>query len=180
MNTLDKAYATINIITETGNLAFRGEVNSSNPAIATNDLVSVDTRRDIGTDNGVFEVQLVPRSEWFNRIRANDLVIIEFNRHSIGEDVVFFGLVDDVRLTIAGNSKATSITGRGFSKALANFEIGVLTQLQADTQVKNPIFQNILHQLPDGEISVADIIRSTFYNVFLKHENYTFNNYDIS
>ena len=174
MNTVDIAYTTVTIYSETGNLSFRG--STVNTGKATDDLLSVNTRRDLGTDNSVFELQLVPRNHWFEKIRPNDLVIIQMSRKSKGKDTVFVGLVDDIRLNLSANSNTTSITGRGFSKALANFEIGVLTQLQADTSVMNPIFQNILHQLPNGEVSVVDIIRSTFYNVFLKHEDYKFSN----
>ena len=174
MNKIDTAYTTVTIFSETGNLSFRG--NTTKQGKPNDDLISVSTRRDIGTDNGVFEIQLVPRNHWFQKIRPNDLVIIEMNRKSKGKDTVFIGLVDDTRLNMSGNSNTTSITGRGFSKAMANFEIGVLTQLQADTSVMNPVFQNILHQLPNGEISVVDIVRSTFYDVFLKHEDYRFSN----
>lgn len=174
MNKIDTSHTTVTIYTETGNLSFRGSSTKQGKPI--DDLLSVNTRRDLGTDNSVFELQLVPRNQWFQRIRPNDLVIIEMNRKSKGKDEVFIGLVDDIRLNLTGNSNTTSITGRGFSKALANFEIGVLTQLQADTSVMNPIFQNILHQLPNGEISVVDIINHTFYEVFLKHEDYQFSN----
>ena len=97
MNKIDTSHTTVTIYTETGNLSFRGSSTKQGKPI--DDLLSVNTRRDLGTDNSVFELQLVPRNQWFQRIRPNDLVIIEMNRKSKGKDEVFMAVACGMQLS---------------------------------------------------------------------------------
>lgn len=173
MNTISTSYATITFYTENQELSVRSSIiNDSN---LTNDLVSLSTKRDLSTDNPVFEINLVHRKPYMDYIRPNDLVKIELSRAGIGSKTVMYGLVDDIRENLTPMSANITVIGRGFSKALSNFEIGVLTSLEQSMNVMNPAYR-IIGQVPSGTISGDTIIRELFYKLFLDHEDYQFSN----
>lgn len=126
----------IEILTEKDNLVFRGtKVSPSqiDTVELVSDVLTCMTKRDMGVDCPTFSLNLIYRDQWFYSIGSNDLVIIKMARLP-GEKLqpVFFGLIDDIRKSevfAAGKPKRSiAITGRGFGKALINFEIGVVRE----------------------------------------------------
>lgn len=122
-------YIQVEIATETGMLALQ-----SNIAITSKnfdgDILSMVTNRDLAQDCPTFQLTVVYRNDWFEKIGSNDLVVIKIHRPPDAKATIFYGLVDDIRLTTDFSAdqpkRAFTITGRGFNKALINFTIGSL------------------------------------------------------
>lgn len=107
------------------------EVNSDK---LEQELLSFNTSRGLAVDCPTFSVTLCWRKNWFSKIYPNDLVIISAGRpnprRTEALEPIFFGLVDDVAKTwdfqTGKPQRSITITGRGFGKAFANFEVGML------------------------------------------------------
>lgn len=127
-------YATIEIYTETDKLSITQTVTVKDTTMA-NDILSIVTNRDMAQDCPTFTITISYQREWYSKISSNDLVIIKLCRPPEINNSVFFGLIDDVRCsndyTNSNPSRSITVTGRGFAKAFARFEIGTLSELNA-------------------------------------------------
>lgn len=132
--TVSRPYAKVAIYTETGMLSIKQELIVKDTTMDS-DILSIITNRDMQQDCPTFTITLSFQREWYGKIGSNDLVIIQMTRPPENKATVMFGLVDDVRKTTDYNSatptRAITVTGRGFGKAFARFEIGTLSELNA-------------------------------------------------
>lgn len=130
--TISAPYMKVSIATETGMLSFTQSANVNNSNL-DRDIVSFTTNRDMGSDCPTFSLTLVWRHDWFDKIGSNDLVVISLARPPEQLEVVFVGLVDDIRRSHSFNtmkpSRTLTISGRGWNKAMVNFIVGTLTEM---------------------------------------------------
>lgn len=126
-------YAKVTFATEKGNL----EIDQRIQNISTNDLdfdiLSIETSRDLGADDApTFTIVLVFKEFWFDQIHGNDLVTIELGRGD-NKKPVFFGMVDTIYKTWSyvdlQPKRTITVAGRGFNKALVQFGIGAIQEL---------------------------------------------------
>jgi len=126
--------ATVYFFTENANLVARGVNDPSSPF--DNDVIEIQTNRDMGSDSPTFNITLTRRQPWHEYVAANDLLIITMNRPPEKEAAIFVGIVDDSRLTMSiqngAPSRVISITGRGVAKAFIDFDIGVVPEAEAN------------------------------------------------
>ena len=174
--TVSNPYATVKLYTETGILTINQDVIVSNTNL-NRDILSIFTSRDMGQDCPTFTINLCWRHEWYTKISPNDLVEIWLTRPPEVEKPVFFGLVDDVRRGCDYNSKTPtrtlSVTGRGFNKALINFIIGTISELNATASIMGFMADQI--DIFTGG-SPGQIITGVLDNYLGKGCNYTFGN----
>lgn len=177
MVNLTHPWVLVKIKTENQDLALRASV-ALTPDL-DKELISVRTIRDMANDNVVFELELAYRQKWIDVIRANDLVEISICSPPGVPEVVCVGLVDDARHTasVSGGKPARSISvvGRGFNKALANFEIGILTEFGANAAEAYGVVHRTLQGLTPSGSTIDVIIQKLWSDLLLKHENYSFN-----
>lgn len=126
-------YAKVTFATEKGNLEIDQTIKNINTGDLDFDILSIETSRDLGADDApTFTIVLVFKEFWFNQIHGNDLVTIELGRGN-KKKPVFFGMVDTIYKTwsyVELQPKRTiTIAGRGFNKALVQFGIGALQEL---------------------------------------------------
>lgn len=133
--TVGHPYAKVEIATETAMLT----LNQNLAVTSTNfdgDILALTTSRDLGNDCPTFNLRVVYRHDWYDLIGSNDLVIIELCRPPEAKAAVLFGLVDDIRKTTDFSTgkpvRSFDITGRGFNKALVNFCLGAVTEIEGD------------------------------------------------
>lgn len=166
----------VSIATENGNLSLRG--SSAPRGNLNSEVISVNTKRDLANDNVVFNIELVYRDHWFKVLRPNDLVKITICQPPKSGELVVCGLIDDIRDTasIHSNSpyRSVSIMGRGFNKALVNFELGVLTEIENNSDLFNPV-QQVMMTLPYN-VEGWKVVDTLWNELLLKHENYEFSN----
>lgn len=130
--TVGHPYAQVEIATETGMLTL-----NQNLAITSKnfdgDILAITTSRDLGNDCPTFSLRIVYRHNWYDIIGSNDLVAISLCRPPEKKAYVFFGLVDDIRKTTDFSTgqpvRSFDITGRGFNKALVNFSLGAVSEV---------------------------------------------------
>ena len=174
--TVSNPYAKVKLYTETGLLTITQEVIVSNTNL-NRDILSISTNRDMGQDCPTFTITLCWRNEWYTKISPNDLIVIELTRPPEKSKPVFFGLVDDVRKSCDYNSKnptrTLSVTGRGFNKALINFVIGTISELNATASIMGFMADQI-NVFTGG--SPGQIITGVLENYLGKGCNYTFGN----
>lgn len=125
-------YAKVEVYTESAKLSINQTLTISEKNL-DKDILAITTSRDMSQDCPTFSIVLSYQREWYEKIASNDLLIIKMCRPPEKDGIVFFGLVDDVRKSesFQGNkpTRKLTITGRGFSKALARFEIGTLSEV---------------------------------------------------
>jgi hypothetical protein len=149
-------YAKVSIYTETGGLIISQDLNVATTDL-NKDILSMSTNRDMANDCPTFTITLTWRNDWYNRIGPNDLVIIQMTRPPEKEDEVMFGLVDDVRKNADYNNKSVNrsltLTGRGFCKAMLNFTIGTINEINANAEIMGfmPNHSSILQGVTPGE-----------------------------
>lgn len=123
--------------TESGMLSTVSTTGLTKDTDFDNDIISVSTIRDMGQDCPTFSISLVYRNNWYQNLSSNDLVIIKMQRPPESKAAVFFGLIDDIRKTLDFSSgqpqRAVQVTGRGFNKALVNFDVGLIENVSIDT-----------------------------------------------
>ncbi|WP_281422245.1 M23 family metallopeptidase [Peptoniphilus ovalis] len=126
-------YAKVEFATETGELTIFQKTKINESQLDLN-ILSIETKRDIGSDDcATFSITLVYKEEWYNSIGGNDLVIIRLGDGE-NEKPIFYGMVDSIYESesypdlIA--TRSLVISGRGFNKALIQFGIGAITDLQ--------------------------------------------------
>lgn len=127
-------YAKVEFATESGDIeieqkALLHDVNMDF------DILSIQTTRDIGSDDcATFEIELIYREEWYNNIHGNDLVKIDLGRGYTAEPVLF-GMVDNIyKSYYFGDLKpirTIRISGRGFNKALMQYGVGAVQEINA-------------------------------------------------
>lgn len=166
----------IEIITEKDDLVLRGiyeGVNVDSSDIVS-DVLSVMTKRSIGTYCPVFSITLVFRNDWFHKLGSNDLVIIHMARPPEKLEPVFYGLLDDIRKTQSfANGKpirTLTLTGRGFCKAFLNFEVGTVKEA--------PLVQEslgyVVKEQTIANLSAAEAVKSLIDVYTKKYINYNF------
>lgn len=173
----DKPEAVITFYTETGNLVAR---NVKDPkSNQDNDFISISTMRDMNADAPTFNINLTRNKMWNKWIASNDLVKIEMCRPPEKKRVVFVGLVDDVRKSVAMSEdgsvqRVISVTGRGVAKAFVANDIGVVPEAEyASTSVG--WLQSVGVNLSGS--SMSEILKATWDIVAKKMVNYKFSNH---
>lgn len=126
-------YAKVTFATEEGNLEIDQKIQNINTGDLDFDILSIETSRDLGADDApTFTIVLVFKEYWFNQIHGNDLVCIELGRGN-EKKPVFFGMVDTIYKTWSyvdlQPKRTITVAGRGFNKALVQFGIGAIQEL---------------------------------------------------
>lgn len=142
-----------------------------------NSVVRVSTNNDLSNDAGTFQIQLANNQPWEKVLGSNDLVIIQMQRQSTSKDpTVFVGLIDDVTKTVSVSNnqvqRVVQVTGRTFAKALINFEVGVVPEVEATDPSIGWLLGRITFQ---GE-SAAQIANEIMTKLVYKYMNYQFGN----
>lgn len=169
-------YVEVEIITEKENLVLRGqyEPNAIDTSNMVSDVVSLITKRDIGADCPTFSINLVYRNDWFTKLASNDMIIISVCRPPEKNAAVMFGLIDDIRRSrVIANGKpmrTVAVTGRGFNKALINFEVGAVKEANVSESALGFIFK----EFSLSTLSAAEAIRTVLGYYVEKYINYNF------
>lgn len=172
-----KPKSVVSFYTEEGKIMARSKPEKQGNEIDS-DIVSVNTMNDLNADAGTFQLVLTRKRPWHKTVASNDLVMISMNRN--GEDdtksTVMVGLVDDVRktTTVQGNSVQRTITivGRNFAKALINFEVGAVQEVEVTAASMGWLQGRVTFA---GENS-ANIVKGVMEELVFKYMEYKFNN----
>lgn len=126
-------YAKVEFATETGALTIFQKLKQVDKTMDF-DIINIETKRDIGSDDcATFTMNLVYKESWYNSIGGNDLVIIRLG-DGTKEKPIFFGLVDNIYESESYPdlipTRSLTVSGRGFNKALIQFGVGAITDLQ--------------------------------------------------
>ena len=126
-------YAKVEFATETGELTIFQKLKKNDKNMDLN-IISLETKRDIGSDDcATFSITLVYKEEWYKHIGGNDLVVIRLG-DGVKEKPIFFGMVDSIYESESYPelipTRSLVINGRGFNKALIQFGIGAITDLE--------------------------------------------------
>lgn len=134
---VETPFAQVEFATETGGLTIyqKNEITSDKMDF---DILSIDTSRDVGGDDcPTFSITLAFKKEWYERVGANDLVTIKLGR---GKDkwTVMYGMIDTIYKTMSyvdlKPTRTITISGRGFNKALIQFGIGAVQEINFSFQ----------------------------------------------
>ncbi|UXR28865.1 C40 family peptidase [Bacillus paranthracis] len=172
-----KPKSVVSFYTEEGKIMARSKPEKQGNEIDS-DIVSVNTMNDLNADAGTFQLVLTRKRPWHKTVASNDLVMISMSRN--GEDdtksTVMVGLVDDVRktTTVQGNSVQRTITivGRNFAKALINFEVGAVQEVEVTAASMGWLQGRVTFA---GENS-ANIVKGVMEELVFKYMEYKFNN----
>lgn len=126
-------YAKVEFATETGELTIFQKTKTADDNMDIN-ILSIETKRDIGNDDcATFLITLVFKEDWYYRIGGNDLVVIRLG-DGYKEKPIFYGLVDSIYESESYPelvpTRSIVINGRGFNKALIQFGIGAISDLE--------------------------------------------------
>lgn len=175
--TVEHPSAHITVATESEMLSFVGK-SAMYSNTFDGDVLSLTTTRDMGQDCPTFSMNIVYRNDWFTKIGSNDLVIIALQRPPEAKHNVLVGLVDDVRKTTDFSTgkpvRAFTLTGRGFNKALVNFNIGAISELSILSASGMGFFGTMLDVFAGG--SPAVVIKGVLDNYIGMGCNYGFAN----
>lgn len=142
---------------------------------ADNDIISVNTVRNMGQDCPTFTITLVWRGQWYSKLASNDLVLIRMQRPPESMETTFVGLIDDIRKTMDWSSgqpqRAIQVTGRGFNKAFVNFDVGLLKNIAID--MGTGFFGDLMQMT---QCNSYDAIRLAWSAYVGKGINYSFGN----
>lgn len=158
-------YAKVEFATETGALTIFQQLQQVDKSMDF-DIINIETKRDIGNDDcATFTMNLVYKESWYNSISGNDLVIIRLG-DGTKEKPIFFGLVDNIYESESYPdlipTRSLTVSGRGFNKALIQFGVGAITELQK-TAAKTGFFPGQRDVLTQN--SPAKVIE-TAYNYY--------------
>lgn len=158
-------YAKVEFATETGALTIFQKLQQVDKTMDF-DIINIETKRDIGSDDcATFTMNLVYKESWYNSISGNDLVIIRLG-DGTKEKPIFFGLVDNIYESESYPdlipTRSLTVSGRGFNKALIQFGIGAITDLQL-IAAQTGFFPNQMEVLTQN--SPAKVIE-TAYNYY--------------
>jgi cell wall-associated NlpC family hydrolase len=168
----------VSFYTEEGKIVARSTVSKEGKAIDS-DVVQINTNNDLNGDAGTFQIILTAKNRWDKVLASNDLVFISMGKDGTvdsKENVVMIGLVDDVRktATIQGTTvqRQVSVTGRNFAKALINFEVGVIQEVDMTVASLGWLQGRINFMGQDA----ANIIKQVMEQLVFKYMEYSFSN----
>lgn len=126
-----KPLAEVTFVTEQGELVARANNDPRNKSM-DNDVLSITTTRDMGSDSPTFCITLSRRNKWHRFLGSNDLVYIKMSRPPESLNLVMVGLIDDIRnrVLIGQDGKperVVTVTGRGMAKAFIEFDVGIVS-----------------------------------------------------
>lgn len=170
-----KPTSMVSFFTETGQLVARS--TGQEGSTIGGDIVEVDTDNDLSYDAGTFSITLTARNRWDKVVASNDLVLISMIRDS-GQDAqtasVMVGLVDDVRKSTQvmenGVSRQVSVTGRSMAKALINFEIGAVPEVDMVTDSVGWLEGKITF----NGVPSSQIVQQVMEKLVFQYMNYSF------
>lgn len=138
------------------------------------DVISVNTSRSMGQDVPTFQMQLVWRNKWFENLASNDLVIIKMQRPPATEEIVMYGLVDDIRRSLDWSSgqpqRTVQVTGRGFNKSLVNFDVGTVEIYKSSGQMSGGFFKNFQNIVRKSSAEVIELTYKAFMGQGLSYK----------
>lgn len=124
--------------TETAMLATVSTTGLTSANDVDNDIISVNTVRNMSQDCPTMTISLVWRRGWYQALSSNDLVVVKMQRPPEKKVEVFWGLIDDIRKTLdfsSGNpQRAVQVTCRGFAKAFVNFDVGLIENISVEPE----------------------------------------------
>lgn len=174
---IEVSHPTIEAIfyTETAALAAVSTTGLNSSTDVDNDIISVNTMRNMSQDCPTMNISLVWRRGWYKALSSNDLVIIKMQRPPEPKAEVFFGLVDDIRKTMDFSSgqpqRAVQVTCRGLAKAFVNFDVGLIENISI--QPETGFFSQLTSMCG---IDSYDAIQMVWNAYVGKGVNYKFNN----
>lgn len=122
---------------EYGKLASVSATSVTSSKDVDKDIISVSTIRNMGQDCPTFSISLVWKNSWYKNLASNDLIVIKMQRPPESKQVVFVGLIDDIRKSTDYSSgqpqRTVQVTGRGFNKAFVNFDVGLVEEAPIGT-----------------------------------------------
>ena len=164
----------INFYGEYGKLAVTSTLNPTSQEHFEQDIISVTTKRDMGQDCPTFMIQLVWRNDWYNKLASNDMLTIEMWRPPEQRHIVMYGLIDDIRRSTDWSSlqpkRTLQITGRGFNKALCQFDIGVLENYTAVTEVERGFFYQLQSMQGVSSSGAIGLVLDAYINKGMKYK----------
>lgn len=188
-----KPKAQVTFLTEKGELVARADNNVEKKNM-DNDILSITTSRDMGTDAPTFCITLVRRNKWHRDLGSNDLVYIQLQRPPEPLNTVMVGVIDDIRnrVVIGQDGKperVVTVTGRGMVKAFMEFDVGIVSDggeaavdmngnfgwvdavLGTSVVGSNPdvIIQNVITSLVDEYVKYSWSDTHTFKSVVQYH-----------
>ncbi|BAK52965.1 tail protein with lysin activity [Bacillus phage SP-10] len=172
-----KPEATVSFYTEKGEIVARSKPKKQGDAI-DGDVLQISTQNDLANDAGVFQIVLTAKNRWDKKIASNDLVIIKMHRNDDDKEdqTIMFGLVDDVRKTVSVGDETVErnvlIMGRNFAKALINFEVGVVQEVEMTTASLGWLEGRVNFM---GE-NAANIVKQVMNDLVFKYMEYEFEN----
>lgn len=173
-----KPRCVVHFFTESGNLIARAteDFNNKSGNLIDEDVISVQTSRDMGADAPTFSISLTRRRKWHKLIASNDLIGIQMVRPPEKNRTVFVGLVDDVRKSITMGSdgkpqRSIIVSGRGMAKALIQFDIGQVPESET-VSVKIGWLAN--NGINFAGVNADVIIQSVWDNLVKRFVNYKF------
>lgn len=150
---------------EQGKLAATN-VNAPNQVAGVdNDVISVNTSRNMSSDCPTFQIILVARNDWYTNVASNDLLIIYMQRPPLDpqKEAVIVGVVDDIRQSMDFSSgqpqRSVTITGRGLGKALVNFQIGNVFKV---TNLSHGIFEKLTSIVGQDSFNAIKIVWESY------------------
>lgn len=121
---------------EYGRLASVSATEKMSDENIDNDIININTVRNMGQDCPTFTISLVWRNKWYENLASNDMLIIQMQRPPEAKKTVFFGLIDDIRRSMDFSSgtpqRTVQVTGRGFNKAFVGFDVGLIKNQSID------------------------------------------------
>lgn len=122
-------------------------------------VINLATKNAMEDDSAVFSFTLAGDVYWDRIVNANDAVILRVNPDASSDEepqnpVLLVGMISDIRpeANYSDNNKQYTITGQNMAKALINFEIGVIQEVNVN-------LTNI-GWLPDSDTDEGGILMS--------------------
>lgn len=170
-----KPQAIVTFYTEKGELVAR---STSDPkSKMDDDVIGIQTVRDMGADAPTFSINLTRRKHWHKWVASNDMVSIMMHRPPEAQATVFVGLVDDVRRRTAMNgdgvTRVVTVTGRGVAKSFIQFDIGIVPEAEYNSTSVGWLVSNGV--MLSGS-SAQVILETTWNNIAKKFVNYKWDN----
>ena len=161
--------------TETAMLATVSTTGLTSANDVDNDIISVNTVRNMSQDCPTMTISLVWRRGWYQALSSNDLVVVKMQRPPEDKVEVFWGLIDDIRKTIdfsSGNpQRAVQVTCRGFAKAFVNFDVGLIENISVEPE--SGFFAQLTELVKCDSYAAIELV----YNAYVgKGIKYTFSN----
>ena len=128
-------FCKVTFATEKGNLEIFQLAKLNTSKNLDFDILSVETTRDVGADDcATFTISLAYKEKWYTAINSCDLIKIELGRGK-RRGTVLYGMVDNTFKSMAyvdlTPKRVINVTGRGFNKALMQFDIGAVQEVNA-------------------------------------------------